>query len=230
MSTTFYDDSLVNFTASRNRARLIPSAFALTVACAPERARVDTDTSRGVPVAAQAEPVKSQSAASLPYYLDESEGCGLLKTALFSEPIPLVKHYVALDNDAQFLQTTPVRDSVYVCPGHLPGPDEFTVVTRSDVEPLSATDSVAQVIVRSQRLGTMTQDSAGLVFVRESGVVVDTYVVLLTPFGWRIESPQLPNRVLGSTVLARTERFHLRPAVHDSLVAAMSRLSKRDDG
>jgi hypothetical protein len=160
---------------------------------------------------------------SVPYYLDASEGCGLLETTLFPEPIPLVKHYVALDNDAQFLQTNPATDSVYVCPEHLPGPDEFTVVTRSDIEPLAAMDSVAQVIVRSQRLGAMTQDSAGFVFVRDPGVVVDTFVVLRTPFGWRIESPQLPDRVLGSAVLARPERFHLRPAVRDSLVAAMSR-------
>ena len=223
MSPTFYDGSLVNLTASRKRARLIATAFSLTAACANERARVDADTGRGVPVAAQVAPAESQSAASPPYYLDASEGCGLLKTALFPEPVPLVKHYVALDNDAQFLQSTPVTDSVYVCPGHLPGPDEFTVVTRSDVEPLSATDSVAQVIVRSQRLGAMTQDSVGFVFVRDPGVVVDTFVVLHTPFGWRIESPQLPDRVLGSAVLARTERFRLRPAVRDSLVAAMSR-------
>jgi len=134
-----------------------------------------------------------------------------------------VKHYVALDNDARFLETTPATDSVYVCPEHLPGPDEFTVVTRSDAEPLSAADSVARIIVRSQRLGQMTQDSLGFLFVRDPGVVVDTFVVLRTPFGWRIESPQLPDRVLASVVLARPERFRLRPAVRDSVTAAVTR-------
>jgi hypothetical protein len=209
--------------ASSRQVSIVATAFALTAACANERARVEADTGRGAPAAARAAPDASQSAASLPYYLDASEGCGLLKTALFPEPVPLVQHYVTLDHDARFLQTDPATDSVYVCPDHLPGPDEFTVVTRSDVEPLSRTDSVANDLVRSQRLGTMTQDSVGFVFVRDPGVVVDTFVVLHTPFGWRIESPQLPDRVLGSAVLADTERFHLRPAVRDSLVAAMSR-------
>ncbi len=48
-------------------------------------------------------------------------------------------------------------------------------------------------------------------------------MVVHTPFGWRIEAPQLPDRVLGATVLARPERFPLRPEVQDSLAAAVSR-------
>jgi hypothetical protein len=167
--------------------------------------------------------VAAPAAESMPYYLDPAEGCGLLQTTLFPEPVALVKHYVALDNDARFLETTPAADSVYVCPEHLPGPDEFTVVTRSDIEPLSATDSVARVVVRSRRLGEMTQDSLGFLFVRDPGMVVDTFVVLHTPFGWRIESPQLPDRVLGSSVIARAQSLRLRAAVRDSLLAAMAR-------
>jgi len=198
-------------------------ALLFAVACASEHTRSDADTGRAVPAAVPATPVAASSPAPVPYYLDPSEGCGLLQSPIFPEPLALVKHYVALDNDARFLETTPATDSVYVCPEHLPGPDEFTVVTRSDAEPLSAADSVARIIVRSQRLGQMTQDSLGFLFVRDPGVVVDTFVVLRTPFGWRIESPQLPDRVLASVVLARPERFRLRPAVRDSVTAAVTR-------
>jgi hypothetical protein len=212
------------------RARGIALALALTSACTTEHTRRGVETSRtavmpAVPAtrAVPATAVVAPAAASTPYYLDPTEGCGLLRTALFPEPMALVKHYVALDNDARFLETTPAAESVYVCPEHLPGPDEFTVVTRSDVEPLTETDSVVRVVVRSRRLGEMTQDSLGFLFVRNPGMVVDTFVVLHTPYGWRIESPQLPDRVLGSSVIARAQSLRLRPAVRDSLLAAMSR-------
>jgi hypothetical protein len=155
--------------------------------------------------------------------VDTADDCGLLETSLFPDPVALVRHHVALDNDARFLESTSAVDSVYACPMRLPGPDEFTVVGRSDVQPLTATDSMARVVVRSRKVGRMTQDSVGLVFVPEPGVVVDTFVVAHTRFGWRIESPQLPGRVLGSAVLARAERLPLRAEVRAKLVEAMSR-------
>jgi hypothetical protein len=218
--------------SDRRRVRCIALALAFSAACTTEHARRDATTARTratpavqATTAVPATPVAANAAAqaSVPYYLDPSEDCGLLRTMLFPEPLALVKHFVALDNDARFLGTGPEADSLYVCPSHLPGPDEFTVVTRSDVDSLSVTDSVARVIVRSRRLGEMTQDSLGLLFARDPGVVVDTFVVLHTPFGWRIESPQLPNRVLGSAVIAHAQSLRLRTVVRDSLLAAMAR-------
>jgi len=202
---------------SDRHAFVAAAALAASVACADARPRND-DTVRAAPQMVQNAPAGSNTAATA-----ADDDCGLLRVSLFPDPTALVKHYVALDNDARVLQTTPETDSVYACPNHLPGPDEFTVVTHSEVQPLSATDSVVRIVVRSARLGEMTQDSLGFVFVRNPGVVADTFVVLHTAFGWRIDSPQLPDRVLASTVLARTERFRLRAPVRDSLAAAVSR-------
>lgn len=173
--------------------------------------------------AVRAPAVAQASKGPLPYYLDPLEDCGFLQTTLFPDPVALVHHYVEEDNVGRFLESTPLTDSVYTCPGHLPGPDEFTVVSSSEVQPLTSTDSSARVLVRSVQFGKMMQDSAGWVFVRDMATVVDTFVVLHTTYGWRIESPELPGRVLGTAVLARAERFHLRPQVRDSLVAAASR-------
>jgi hypothetical protein len=163
------------------------------------------------------------SKAPLPYYLDPAGECGFLQVRLFPDPVALVRHYVEQDNMGRFLQSNALTDSVYLCPGHLPGPDAFTVVTSSEVQPLTSNDSIAHVLVRSAQLGQMTQDSVGMVFVRDPRTVIDTFVVLHTYYGWRIESPQLPDRVLGSAVLARPDRIPLRQQVRDSLVAAVSR-------
>lgn len=190
--------------------------------CADARSSPDSPTVASKPPNAKGAQA-ALSAAPLPYYLDPAEGCDFLPVMMYPDAVALVKHYVALDNDAAFLESTPVTDSVYACPGHLPGPDEFAVVSRSVIEPLGPTDSVTRVVVRSDQIGTMTQDSAGLFFVPTRGVVADTFVLINTEFGWRIESPQLPNRVLGASVLARPERFPLRPDVREALLAAASR-------
>ena len=170
--------------------------------------------------------VTQQSASTVWPSAEPDQDCGLLRTPLFPDPLALVHRYVDEDQTGRFMETTPLADSVYLCPGHLPGPDEFTVISRSEVEPLDRSDSVAHVVVRSQQLGRMTQDSLGFVFMSERGTVVDTFVVVRTAFGWRIDAPQLPDRVLGSAVLAHPERFSLRPVVRDSVAAAIKQADK----
>ncbi len=197
-------------------------ALTAVLACVDAQAGRDAQTTANGAVSPQnAEGLAAEP--RLPYYLDPAQDCGFLEVELFPEPVALVRHYVTLDHDASFLQSTPAMDSVYACPGHLPGPDEFTVVSGSSIEPLVIVDSMAQILVRSTQLGRMTQDSLGLVFSRAPGVAIDTFVVVNTAFGWRIESPQLPNRVLSVAVLSRPERFNLRHSVRDSLEAATSR-------
>jgi hypothetical protein len=161
--------------------------------------------------------------SSVPFYLDSAEDCGFLRSSTYPDPVALVQRYVEYDHAAAFLESTPIMDSVYACPNHLPGPDEFSVVRGSALEPLSRSDSDATVLVRSEQVGRMSQDSVGFIFIREAQVVVDTFRLVSTPFGWRILSPQLPDRVLDSIVLSRPERFKLRPVVRDSLIRSASR-------
>ncbi len=202
------------------RHRILATVATLVLAActaATPDTRRDSVAVPSAPMVAAAEPA-SDSADE-----DSDDDCGLLPVSLNPDPIALVRHYVELDKAGHFLETTPYTDSLYLCPNHLSGPDAFTVISGSDVQPMKASDSVAQVLVRSQRIGEIAQDSAGFAFTRNPGTELDTFVVRRTAFGWRIESPELPDRVLASSVLAKPDRFHLRSAVRDSLRASVSR-------
>ena len=168
-------------------------------------------------------PTRPSAKVSVPFYLDSAENCGLLRSPAFSDPVVLVQRFVTSDNRAEFLQSSALLDSVYACPQHLPGPDEFSVVRRSDVQLVTRNDSQATILVRSAQIGRMSQDSVGFVFIREPLAAVDTYTVVNTQFGWRILSPQLPGRVLDSIVFAREKEFRLRASVRESLAQARSR-------
>ena len=212
MSPNMVTDSMMTYPAGRRLA----AALAVCLAVAACDDRVAAGTHNRPPQVAAVTP-------SVPFYLDPAEDCGFLQAFAFSDPVALVRTFVAYDHGGTFLESTVVMDSVYVCPNHLPGPDVFSVVRSSTVELLSKTDSQASVLVRSNLLGRMSQDSVGLIFIRDSRPIIDTFVVLNTPFGWRILSPQLPDRVLESTLVTHPERFKLRPMVLDSLMRSRSR-------
>lgn len=168
------------------------------------------------------------SPADSAYYLGPSQGCGFLPTNLNPDPTALVREYIRRDNQGAFLKSNPWLDSAYDCPDHLPGPDAFTVVVTSTIVGQTITDSVATVLVQSHVLGDMGQDSIGSVFEAKPRVAVDTFVVVSTPFGWRIRSPQLPDNVLGSWVLSRPDWIRLRPSNRDSLVEAIRAASSNE--
>jgi len=157
------------------------------------------------------------------YYLDPKEGCDFLKERVNLDPVALVQEYARRDNEGRFLQTDTWLDTAYACPGHLPGPDVFHVVRDTRIMSSRVTDTTAWVLVASNVLGEMGQDSSGFVFLEQPHFSVDTFVVDNTPYGWRIRTPQLPEMVLASWVLANPERMRLRQLNRDSLVRALSR-------
>ena len=168
-------------------------------------------------------PVRSVgfTAAESSYYLSSTEGCEFLARRLNPDPTRLVTEYVRRDGQGEFLHTNRWLDSAYDCPGHLPGPDEFTVVRDSRVTDARTSDTVASVLVRSQVLGVMTQDSAGPLFRPQARLKTDTFVVVLTPYGWRIREPQLPDNVLASWVLAAPQLARLRSSSRDAMQQAL---------
>jgi hypothetical protein len=164
------------------------------------------------------------STAHVPYYLDPAEGCDLLQVQLFPDPVALMRHFIAHDNAGGFLSSTPLQDSVYACPGHLGGSDEFSTVRESVVEPLQLTDSIATVLVRSTLLGHMRQDSLAFHFEAERRPIVDTFKVVRTPYGWRVESPAAIGRVLAARSLTSGDSLvHILPSVRDSIAHELSR-------
>lgn len=163
------------------RLFLALAALAIAGCRSPESRPTDTSSAR---VAA--------AAAPRPWYLDPAEGCDFDTTAAHPDADALLREYVARDAAGQFLQTDAWFAGAVECPGHEPGPDAFTVIDGYTVAPLARGADTVRVAVTSTVAGVM--DAAG--FRAEPGVVVDTVAAIRTPYGWRIGSPALRQRVL----------------------------------
>lgn len=157
-------------------------------------------------------------------YLDPSAECDFVAHVANPDPIRLVQEYIRRDNDGEFLGRNAWMDTAYACPGHLPAPDAFSVVRRSQVTSAHLSDTVARIVVTSDGVGTVRYDSLGPVFTPDARGTVDTFTVTNTPYGWRIEAPQLPMNVLGSWVLAHPERIRLREPGRTTLARALAPL------
>lgn len=146
-------------------------------------------------------------------YLDSSTDCDFVAHVANPDPVRLVQEYVRRDNAGEFLGRNVWSDTAYTCPGHLPAPDAFTVVRRSQVTSAQVSDTLGRIVVASDVVGTVRYDSLGPVFTPGARRTLDTFTVINTPYGWRIEAPQLPMNVLGSWVMAHPERVPLREPI-----------------
>ena len=156
--------------------------------------------------------------------VDAVDDCGLLHAERFTEPLELARYYVDHDSAGVFLETTPVTDSVYLCPNHLPGPDAFTVVKDTRLRLLARTDTSAEVEFAGVAAGTVGSDSTDHRYLTpKPAAIVDTFRLVKTAYGWRIDSPQLPDWVSGTTVLRRADALRLRPDAADSIKAFLAR-------
>ena len=169
-------------------------------------------------------PTVAVVAAAAPWYLDTAEGCGFLRTQRFPDPLELARYYVSQDSAGVFLGTSPVSDSVYLCPGHLPGPDAFVVVKDTRLRLLFQTDTMAEVEVTGLTAGYVTSDTTDhMKLVPGLAAIADTFHLVKTQYGWRINSPELPNWVSGHTVAQQADTFRLRPDAVDSIKAFLAR-------
>jgi hypothetical protein len=187
----------------------VSATFLVLLACQRDERRVASKLSRAF--------THAESLA----YIDTSEACDFVAREANPDPVALVEEYVRRDNQGQFLGRNAWLDTAYACPGHLPGPDMFTVVRRSRIASAKLSDTLATIAVTSDVVGIMGQDSMGSVFESGARTRVDTFVVTNTPYGWRIFLPQLPDNVLGSWVLSRPERIRLRDSSRAALVRAL---------
>src|SRR6266566_3454728 len=88
------------------------------------------------------------------------------------------------------------KASALFCPGHEPGWDGATLITASKLEPLSSGHDTAKYRVTYDVYGSLDQDSAGFFVTAAPKQVIDTFVTLRTPFGWRIIAPVLDPHLL----------------------------------
>ena len=171
-----------------------------------------------------AKPTVAVVAAVTPWYLDDAEGCDFLRAQRFQDPLELARYYVEQDSAGVFLRTSPVSDSVYLCPSHLPGPDAFQVVKDTKLRVLFQADTTAEVEFAGLTAGYVTSDTTNhMKLVPGPAAIVDTFHLVKTQYGWRIESPQLPDWVSGYTVVQQADTFRLRPGTVDSIKAFLAR-------
>ena len=198
-------------------------AFLLAIACVVACDRESTPGKNAEPPRVE-KPRAAVVAAATPWYLDDAEGCDFLRAQRFQDPLELARYYVEQDSAGVFLRTSPMSDSVYLCPSHLPGPDAFAVVKDTKLRVLFQTDTTAEVEFAGLTAGYVTSDTTNhMILVPRPKAIVDTFHLMKTQFGWRVESPQLHDWVSGYTVVQQADTFRLRPGTVDSIKAFLAR-------
>jgi hypothetical protein len=150
---------------------------------------------------------------------DDTAGCNLVAQHLHPDPSRLVAEYLRRDVAGDFTSTNSWEASAFTCPGRMPGWDGVTVITGYRVEPLAVGQDTAKYRVHYQVFGPLGDDSAGQGLTVRPRTEVDTFVVLRTVFGWRIDLPiidphLLPRAALGFALKGRDRQ------VLDSLASA----------
>lgn len=132
-------------------------------------------------------------------FLDDSDGCMFARVPRFVDPQALVMEYVTRDAAGGFLATSPWIDSALTCPGHLPGWDANTVITGFEVGTATVAGPHATVPVSYTAVGGLDGWNHFSSVPRSVQVVFE---LVNTPWGWRIDGPQLAPMVLADSLLA----------------------------
>jgi hypothetical protein len=151
------------------------------------------------------------------------DDCGLDSTRAHPEPLALVREFVERDGRGEFARGSTWLSGAVLCPEHLPGPDAFVAIDTMEVLTGAAvvTADSARVPVRYALLG----EASPLRFDAAPSVVVDTFLVARTSYGWRVVSPDMPMRIRAavaagwSDVLPDSVRTALRAAASSTRAA-----------
>lgn len=146
-------------------------------------------------------PTPEQLATTAAAEAADTVGCGMLGLVTGVSPDSLVAGYLARDDRGEFMQADPWLDSALTCPGQRPQWDGYTLVAGQTSRILSRTFDSLAVEVQYDRRGFLDPDSTGLVLNASSAAEVDTFVVVQTPFGWRIDRPVQEPHLLPAAAL-----------------------------
>ena len=184
--------------------------LALVLACAPQGGR---------PVDAPAHSGAAATAVGAVPEPDDSS-CDFVHATAHPNPDSLIVEFLRRDMHGQFLQSEKWLDSATTCPGHLPGPDFFTLVADVHLVASSRTLDTAQYLAVYRRLGWTGEDSTGSQLTVRPSPKADTlhFRLVRTGFGWRVDDPEMPQYVLAAAV---RDRF---PPVEQARLDSLSRL------
>jgi hypothetical protein len=113
----------------------------------------------------------------------------------------LLDEFLRRDAEGEFLRSSEWYGGAFTCPGHAPGWDEATLILAYHVTRLQETDTSSSFEVRYEEAGALTQDEHGFLLEEEQQIAADTFRLLKTRYGWRIDSPIQHQRILSQTAL-----------------------------
>jgi hypothetical protein len=152
---------------SRSKLTTELALLCLLLACrtASHSQRPDADSAGTTRAAftANADSVATATpAAAHNFVLQPDSTCGLSSSADHANPAELVAEYLRRDGAGEFLRRSEWLAGALMCPGHVPGWDESTLISGHEVKALTVDDTSAAFEVRYARLGLLSQDSAGI--------------------------------------------------------------------
>ena len=133
----------------------------------------------------------------------ETSGCAFVSKDLHPDPFQLVSEYLRRDAAGDFTSSSEWDASSKTCPGHEPGWDTGTLITGYNIHRLVQGPDTARYLVTYDVYSPLNQDSVGFVLRPSPRQEVDTFVVLRTTYGWRIDSPVIDPHLLPQAALAR---------------------------
>jgi hypothetical protein len=118
------------------------------------------------------------------------------------DPFDLVREFVRREGEGEFLVASPWLDSAYACPGRTAPPSEFTIVAGYSFRTVAQDAERARMLVTYILVGDLRRVDSLLVLERRVGTVRDTFVVVATEFGWRLDAPRGRQMVLVAPALS----------------------------
>lgn len=123
-------------------------------------------------------------------------------TAMAIDPVGLVRQYVKRDADGERLRGEPWFQDVVTWPME-PAYDSFSIIrSYSVLPPKTIAGSPARITVRYDRIGWAYPEVGSLRFVAQWLPQAVVFVVVRTEEGWRIDAPQMAQRVLAEVAAA----------------------------
>jgi hypothetical protein len=124
--------------------------------------------------------------------------CDLVTTYANPDPDSLVFEYLRRDGRGDFMSANDWEAAAVDCPGHEPGWDTATLVGGFVAAPLRRRSDTVSLLVTYSRVYPLFQRDSGFALGPMQALEQDTFVVLRTPFGWRIDKPVINPHVLPS--------------------------------
>ena len=130
----------------------------------------------------------------------DTAGCGMVTQALHPSPGPLLAEFLRRDTAGDFTSSNSWAAAAAICPGHEAGWDTYTIVTGYELLPLPGTADTMKYEITYHVYAEAVDDSLHELK-RIQRPEVDTVAVIRTPFGWRIDSPDIPPHISPSATL-----------------------------